>query len=147
MQTEMYEESKRIQSLTTILREGIMSEVSFMTLNGHPTKRIPGNLNLSFAFVEGEALMGLIPHIAVSSGSACTSSSLEPSYVLKALNIQEDLIHTSLRFGVGRFTTKEEIQKAIHDIVKAVKQLREMSPLYEMALEGIDIQSITWKEH
>lgn len=110
-------------------------------------KRLPGNLNVSFAYVEGEAMMMGIKDIAVSSGSACTSASLEPSYVLKALGVGEDLAHTSIRFGIGRFTTVEEIDYTLNDVTAAVRKLREMSPLYEMAKLGIDLKSVEWAHH
>ncbi len=113
----------------------------------HPEKRLPGNLNVSFAYVEGEAMMMGIRDIAVSSGSACTSASLEPSYILKALGVGEDLAHTSIRFGIGRFTTEEEIDYTVAQVVDAVQKLREMSPLYEMAKLGIDLNSVAWAHH
>jgi cysteine desulfurase len=116
-------------------------------VNGDLEHRLPGNLNLSFAYVEGEGLMMGIKSLAVSSGSACTSASLEPSYVLRALGVEEELAHTSLRFGVGRFTTEQEIDYAVEQVVAAVRRLREMSPLWEMAQEGVDIKSIKWAEH
>jgi cysteine desulfurase len=112
-----------------------------------PEWRLPGNLNVSFAFVEGEAMMMGIQDIAVSSGSACTSASLEPSYVLKALGVGEDLAHTSIRFGIGRFNTQEEIDYTVEHVVSAVLKLREMSPLYEMAKMGIDLKSVEWASH
>jgi len=107
-------------------------------------RRLPGNLNVSFAYVEGEGLMMGMSDLAVSSGSACTSASLEPSYVLRALGVGEDLAHTSIRFGFGRFTTQEEIDAASDIAVAAVKRLRDMSPLYEMAKEGVDLNSVKW---
>jgi len=116
-------------------------------LNGHAEHRLPNNLNVSFAYVEGEALMMAIKDVAVSSGSACTSASLEPSYVLRALGVGDDLAHSSIRFGVGRFTTVEEIDFVADLVISAVKRLREMSPLYEMAKEGIDLDSIEWAAH
>jgi cysteine desulfurase len=144
---EMEKESQRTKELRDYLHEGLKKELDQLFLNGHPTQRLPGNLNISFAFVEGEALMMGIKDIAVSSGSACTSASLEPSYVLKALGVTEDLAHTSIRFGIGRFTTKEEIDFAISRTVKEVKRLRDMSPLYEMVKEGIDLKSVQWTAH
>jgi cysteine desulfurase len=141
---DMPDESKRIQDLTNQLYHGITSQLSHVYLNGSLTHRVPGNLNMSFDCVEGEGLMMAIKNLAVSSGSACTSSSLEPSYVLKALGIPDSLSHTSLRFGIGRFTTEEEVRKAIDDIVKAVNKLRDLSPLWEMKQEGIDISLIQW---
>ena len=140
------------------LREGLFSQLDEIYLNGHPTHRLPGNLNVSFAFVEGESLlMGLNgsvhpivasaspPPIAVSSGSACTSATLEPSYVLKALGVGDDLAHTSIRFGVGRFNTEEEVDYVIDRVVHEVRRLRDLSPLYEMAKEGIDLKSVEWQ--
>jgi cysteine desulfurase len=110
-------------------------------------KRLPGNLNVSFSYVEGEAMMMGIKDIAVSSGSACTSASLEPSYVLKALGVGEDLAHSSIRFGIGRFTTQEEIDYTLAHVIEAVEKLREMSPLYEMAKLGIDLKTVEWAHH
>lgn len=144
---EMHTESTRLKKLHERLYQGITSHVDEVYVNGDLEKRIPGNLNISFAYVEGEGLMGDIADLCLSSGSACTSESLEPSYVLRALGVTEDLAHTSLRFGLGRFTTEEEIDYTISRIVGAVKRLREMSPLYEMAKEGIDINSIQWDAH
>lgn len=115
-------------------------------LNGHDTQRFFGNLNLSFAYVEGESLMGALP-LAITSGSACTSASLEPSYVLRALGVTEDLAHTSLRISFGRFTTEEEVDFATKEIIKAVIRLRDLSPLWEMVQEGIDISKIQWATH
>src|SRR5262245_1267489 len=116
-------------------------------LNGHPTERLPGNANISFAYVEGEGLMMGIKDIAVSSGSACTSASLEPSYVLRALGVGDELAHSSIRFGIGRFTTQEEIDFTIDHVAKEGHRLREMSPLFEMAQQGIDISKIEWAAH
>jgi cysteine desulfurase len=144
---EMPEESKRIRGLRERLWKGLSAELDYIYLNGDHEKRLPGNLNVSFAFVEGEALMMGMRDLAVSSGSACTSASLEPSYVLKALGIGDDLAHTSIRYGIGRFNTEAEIDYAIEVSVKAVKKLRDMSPLYEMAKEGIDIKSVQWTAH
>ena len=117
-----------------------------MNLNGSLERRLPGNLNLSFAYVEGEAMMMAIKEVAVSSGSACTSASLEPSYVLRACGVEEELAHSSIRFGLGRFTTEEEVDYVADLVVSKVKKLREMSPLYEMAKEGVDLKSITWAQ-
>jgi len=144
---EMESESKRVADLRDRLFKGITKELDEVYLNGHPTDRLPNNLNLSFAYVEGEALMMGFKELAVSSGSACTSASLEPSYVLKAMGVGEELAHTSIRFGLGRFTTPEEIDFSIDKIVSTVKRLREMSPLYEMAKEGIDLKSVQWNPH
>src|SRR3954447_3549333 len=144
---ELPAEAQRLMRLREKLREGIMGQLSDVYLNGHPTERLPGNLNLSFAFVEGEGLMMGIKDIAVSSGSACTSASLEPSYVLKALGVGDELAHSSIRFGLGRFTTEEEVDFTIGAVVRAVNHLREMSPLYEMAQAGVDISKIEWAAH
>jgi cysteine desulfurase len=144
---EMAEEAKRLFALRERLRTGITSRLEEVYLNGHPTERLPGNLNLSFAYVEGEAMMMGIKNVAVSSGSACTSASLEPSYVLKALGVGDELAHSSIRFGLGRFNTQEEVDFVIDDVVKAVTHLREMSPLYEMAKEGIDLKTVQWATH
>ncbi len=144
---ELPTESKYLFRLREKLREGITSQLPDVYLNGHPTERLPGNLNLSFAYVEGEGLMMGIKDIAVSSGSACTSASLEPSYVLKALGVGDELAHSSIRFGLGRFTTEEEVDFTIDAVVKEVSRLREMSPLYEMVQQGIDISKIEWAAH
>ena len=117
------------------------------TVNGSERSRLPGNLNVSFSFAEGEGLMMAIKDVAVSSGSACTSASLEPSYVLRACGIEEDMAHSSIRFGIGRFNTEEEIDFVIELMGKSVTRLREMSPLYEMAKEGIDLKSVSWTAH
>jgi cysteine desulfurase len=146
-QREMQTENERILSLREKLHAGLAQKLDQLHLNGHPTERLPGNLNISFAFVEGEALMMGIKDIAVSSGSACTSASLEPSYVLKAIGVTEDLAHTSIRFGLGRFTTEEEINFVIERTVKEVQRLRDMSPLYEMVKEGVDLKSVHWTSH
>jgi cysteine desulfurase len=140
-------EAARLLALREKLVHGIMSQLSDTTLNGHPTERLPGNANISFAYVEGEGLMMGIKDIAVSSGSACTSASLEPSYVLKALGVGDELAHSSIRFGLGRFTTEEEVDYTIDAVVKAVNKLREMSPLYEMAKAGIDLSKVQWAAH
>jgi cysteine desulfurase len=141
------EETRRIRKLREMLWEGIQAELDEVYLNGHPTERLSNNLNISFAFVEGESLMMGIKEIAVSSGSACTSASLEPSYVLKEIGVGEDLAHTSIRFGLGRFTTEEEIRYVIEKVVRTVKKLRDLSPLYEMVKEGVDLKTVTWSSH
>jgi len=141
---EMPEESKRLTFLRNKLREGLTTKLDYVHLNGHPEKRIPGNLNLSFEFVEGESLLMGLKDVAVSSGSACTSASLEPSYVLTAIGVGPELAHTSIRFCVGRFNTEEEVDFVVEAVVKHVNRLRELSPLYEMVLEGIDLNSIKW---
>ncbi len=144
---ELEEEQKRLLYLREKLHKGITDQLDQVYLNGHPEERLAGNLNLSFAFVEGESLMMGMKDIAVSSGSACTSASLEPSYVLKALGVGEDLAHTSIRFGLGRFNTEEEVDYVIQQVVQAVSHLRKMSPLYEMAKEGIDVSKVEWAAH
>lgn len=146
-QEELKTESERLTSLNHYFLTQIENKLDQVYLNGDRNKRVPGNLNLSFAYVEGEGLMMAIKNLAVSSGSACTSESLEPSYVLRALGVDEELAHTSLRIGFGRFTTFEEVEKAVNIIVSAVQKLREMSPLWEMAQQGIDLKSINWAAH
>jgi cysteine desulfurase len=141
---EMETEAARILQMRERLREGIFAQLDEVYLNGHPTHRLPGNLNVSFAFVEGESLLMGLKDVAVSSGSACTSATLEPSYVLKALGVGEDLAHTSIRFGLGRFNTLDEVQYVTERVVQEVRRLRDMSPLYEMAKEGIDLKSFQW---
>ncbi|MGH7986637.1 MAG: IscS subfamily cysteine desulfurase [Candidatus Binataceae bacterium] len=142
---EMPEEARRLVELRNKLQAGIFERLDEVYLNGHPTERLPGNLNLSFAYVEGESLLMGVSDIAVSSGSACTSATLEPSYVIRALGTDEELAHSSIRFGIGRFNTEEEVDYVTDRVSKEVKRLREMSPLYEMAKEGIDLKSVQWK--
>jgi cysteine desulfurase len=144
---EMGAETERLKMLRERFYNGINDRLSEVYLNGDMDQRIPGNLNLSFAYVEGEGLMMGVNDLAVSSGSACTSASLEPSYVLRALGVEDELAHTSLRIGLGRFTTEEEVDYAVEKIATEVTRLREMSPLWEMAQEGIDIKSIEWADH
>jgi len=144
---EMPAESKRIAAMRDRLQTQIMANLNECYLNGHPTERLPHNLNISFAYVEGEALLMGVKEIALSSGSACTSATLEPSYVLRALGVGSDLAHSSIRFGLGRFTTDEEVDYTAKRMVEAVTRLREMSPLYEMAKEGIDLKSVQWAVH
>ena len=144
---EMADESARLLRLREKLRKGIEGQLDLVTVNGSLEHRLPGNLNISFAYVEGEALMMAIKDVAVSSGSACTSASLEPSYVLRACGVEEELAHSSIRFGLGRFNTEEEVDYVIKLMVDKVNRLREMSPLYEMAKEGIDLKSIEWTAH
>ena len=144
---EMEKENKTLTKYKEMMLEGIRKSCPDVYLNGSEESRVPGNLNLSFAYVEGESLMMGIKDLAVSSGSACTSASLEPSYVLKALGVEEELAHTSLRIGFGRFTTENEVKYATDIIVKEVKRLRELSPLWEMAQEGVDISKIKWAHH
>ncbi len=136
-----------VRRLRDRLWDGLRAELDEMYLNGSWEHRLPNNLNVSFAYVEGEAMMMGIKDIACSSGSACTSASLEPSYVLRAMGVDVELAHTSIRFGVGRFTTEEEIDYAIGRIVETVNKLRDMSPLYEMVKEGIDLKSVSWVAH
>jgi cysteine desulfurase len=143
----MPEESKRTLQLRRRLQDYLFNHLDHLELNGHPTERLPGNLNVSFAYVEGEALMMAIKNVAVSSGSACTSASLEPSYVLRACGVSEDLAHTSIRFGIGRFNSEDEVDYVGKYVVDQVRRLREMSPLYEMAKEGIDLSKIEWAAH
>jgi cysteine desulfurase len=142
---EMAEESVRLRGLRDRLKDGLFEKLDELYINGSMTHRLPHNLNISFAFVEGESLLMGINDIAVSSGSACTSATLEPSYVLKALGVGEDLAHTSIRFGLGRFTTQEEVDYVLNRVVEAVQRLRELSPLYEMAKEGVDLSKMNWK--
>src|SRR5689334_20410584 len=153
----MADEAQRVLALRERLREGLFSQLDEIFLNGHPVHRLPGNLNVSFAYVEGESLLmglngsthpiavGQSPPIAVSSGSACTSATLEPSYVLKALGVGDELAHTSIRFGLGRFNTDEEVDYVVGRVVHEVRRLRELSPLYEMVKEGIDLKSVAWQ--
>ena len=141
------EEADQVAGLRDRLKDGLFGRLGDIYLNGHPTRRIPNNLNVSFLYVEGESLMMGFSDIAVSSGSACTSASLEPSYVLKALGVGDELAHSSIRFSVGRFTTPEEIEYTIERVVATVRKLREMSPLYEMAQEGIDLSKVQWAPH
>ena len=144
---EMSSEYARIKRLSDKFLHAITSAIPDVFLNGSSPERYPGNLNLSFAYIEGESMVMGIHDLAVSSGSACTSASLEPSYVLRAIGVGEELAHTSIRFGIGRFTTEEEIDYAIINIKENVGRLREMSPLWEMAQEGIDIKQIAWAGH
>ena len=144
---EMAAESARILALRERLRAKLMTELDLVIVNGSLEHRLPGNLNVSFSYVEGEALMMAIKDVAVSSGSACTSASLEPSYVLRALGVEEDMAHSSIRFGLGRFNTEAQVDAVARLVVDKVKKLREMSPLYEMAREGVDLKSIAWSAH
>jgi cysteine desulfurase len=146
-ESEMEEDHAWVEMLAKRLYEGITDRVDQVLLNGDPESRYVGNLNLSFSYVEGESLLMAIKNVAVSSGSACTSASLEPSYVLRAIGVEDDLAHTSIRFGIGRFTTEEEIDFATDLLVREVTRLREMSPLWEMVQDGIDLKSIEWTQH
>jgi cysteine desulfurase len=143
----METEVPRIKRLRDYMWDRLREQLDEVYLNGHPVERLPNNLNVSFAFVEGESMMMGMKDLAVSSGSACTSASLEPSYVLKAIGVGEDLAHTSIRFGLGRFTTQEEVDYAIKKVVSTVKKLRDLSPLYEMVKEGVDLKSVQWTGH
>jgi cysteine desulfurase len=144
-QQEMATESVRLRGLRDRLKDGLEAKLDEVFVNGSMEHRLPNNLNMSFAYVEGESLLMGINDVAVSSGSACTSATLEPSYVLKALGVGEDLAHTSIRFGLGRFTTQEEVDYVVDKMVQVVTKLRELSPLYEMAKEGIDISKVKWQ--
>jgi cysteine desulfurase len=143
----MATEIPRIKALRDKMWADLQEALDEIYLNGHPTERLPNNLNVSFAFVEGESMMMGMKELAVSSGSACTSASLEPSYVLKAIGVGEDLAHTSIRFGLGRFTTLEEVEYATQKVIATVRKLRDLSPLYEMAKEGVDLKSVAWTAH
>jgi cysteine desulfurase len=146
-QREMPEETKRLRYLRDKLRSKLEAGLDEIYLNGSWEHRLPHSLNLSFAYVEGESLLMGINDVAVSSGSACTSATLEPSYVLKALGLGDDIAHSSLRFGIGRFNTEEEIDYVADRLVDVVRKLRELSPLYEMAREGIDLSKVQWAQH
>jgi cysteine desulfurase len=143
---EMASENERIHMLRDRLWKGL-SDIEQVFLNGDLEQRVPHNLNVSFAFVEGESLMMAIKDVAVSSGSACTSASLEPSYVLRALGRQDELAHSSIRFTIGRFTTVEEIDYTIQLLHRQIGKLREMSPLWDMYKEGIDLNTVQWAAH
>jgi cysteine desulfurase len=144
---EMASENERLRKLSEKFLSAVMDNVKDVYLNGDREQRIPGNLNLSFAYIEGESMIMALKDLAVSSGSACTSASLEPSYVLRAIGVGEELAHTSIRFGFGRFTTEAEIDYAIDLITRSIAKLREMSPLWEMVQEGVDISKIEWAAH
>jgi cysteine desulfurase len=138
------EEAAYLSKLRDSLKEQIMSQLDEVYINGSMEYRLPGNLNISFAFVEGESLLMGINDVAVSSGSACTSATLEPSYVLKALGAEDDLAHSSIRFGLGRFNTQAEVDHVAKKVVETVQRLRELSPLYEMHKEGVDLKKVQW---
>jgi cysteine desulfurase len=144
---EMVEETKRLRFLRDKLKDRLMNDLDEVYINGSWEHRLPHNLNISFAYVEGESLLMGINDIAVSSGSACTSATLEPSYVLKALGAGDDLAHSSIRFGIGRFNTEEEVDYVGNKVAEVVKKLRELSPLYEMAKEGVDLSKVSWTAH
>ena len=143
---EMDVENARLRKLRDRLWEGV-SDMEEIYLNGDLEQRIPGNLNISFNFVEGESLIMSLKDVAVSSGSACTSASLEPSYVLRALGRNDELAHSSIRFTMGRYTTEEEVDFTIKSIRSAVDKLRALSPLWDMHKEGIDLSTVEWAEH
>ena len=145
--SEISSEAERLIGLRQRLFERLSAELDYIFLNGHPTQRLPNNLNLSFGYVEGESLMMGVSDLAVSSGSACTSASLEPSYVLRALGLNDELAHSSIRFSFGRFTTIEEVDYAIIQVRTAVEKLRKMSPLWDMYKEGIDLDTVEWAHH
>ncbi len=144
---EMAEESKRLAYLRDKLKDRLLASLDEVYINGTQEHRLPNNLNISFAYVEGESLLMGINDVAVSSGSACTSATLEPSYVLKALGAGDDLAHSSIRFGLGRFNTEEEVDYVAEKVIDVVKKLRELSPLYEMFKEGIDMSKVQWAAH
>jgi cysteine desulfurase len=144
---EMETEGKREQELRDHLRAKFEDALDYVRVNGNMEHHLPGNLNMSFVYVEGESLLMGINDIAVSSGSACTSATLEPSYVLKALGLGDDVAHSSIRFGLGRFNTRAEVDYVADKIIDVVRKLRELSPLYEMVKEGIDLTKIEWAAH
>ncbi|MDY7109768.1 MAG: aminotransferase class V-fold PLP-dependent enzyme, partial [Planctomycetota bacterium] len=144
-QAEMEAESARLLALRRKLENDLMKQIEVVQINGHVERRLPHLSNISFGFVEGESLMMGIENVACSSGSACTSASLEPSYVLKALGVGDELAHSSLRLSLGRWTTEEEVQYTIDAIVKTVEHLRSLSPLYDLYKEGVDISKIEWQ--
>ena len=144
---EMEQESARLEALKGRLIEGIKSQLKDVYINGSEEFVLPGTVNISFAYVEGESLLMGMSGIAVSSGSACTSASLEPSYVLKALGLGDELAHSSIRFGMGRFSSVEDVDNVVEQIVAVVTRLRELSPLWEMVQEGIDLSTVQWSGH
>ncbi|MCU0654064.1 MAG: IscS subfamily cysteine desulfurase [Polyangiaceae bacterium] len=147
MRQEGLAEGERLLALRERLWKKLNAAIDDIHLNGHPEHRLPGNLNVAFAYVEGEAMMMAIKDVAVSSGSACTSASLEPSYVLRSMGVGEEMAHSSIRFGLGRFTTEEEVDFVADLVIEKVNKLRAMSPLYEMVKEGIDLKTIEWAAH
>jgi cysteine desulfurase len=146
-QAELASDAARLGALRDRLKNKLETELDFIHVNGSMEHRLPGNLNVSFLYVEGESLLMGINDVAVSSGSACTSASLEPSYVLKALGLGDEVAHSSIRFGLGRFNTEAEVDYVAAKVVDIVKKLRELSPLYEMAKEGIDLSKVQWAAH
>jgi cysteine desulfurase len=143
---EMLEEGEKIKQLRDRLLEGF-SDMEEVVINGDIEQRVPGNLNISFNYVEGESLMMAISDVAVSSGSACTSASLEPSYVLRALGRSDELAHSSIRFSIGRYTTEKDVDDAIRLVREKVEKLRDLSPLWDMFKEGIDLSTVQWAAH
>jgi len=143
-QREMAEEAQRLAGLRDKLKDRILADLEQVYINGTMDSRLPNNLNMSFACVEGESLLMGLHDVALSSGSACTSATLEPSYVLKALGVSNDLAHTSVRFGLGRFNTEEEVDYVAGRVVETVNKLRELSPLWEMVKEGVDLKKMQW---
>ena len=143
----MVDEATKIAELRNYMRDRLMGEIPSVHLNGHPEHVLPGHLNVSFAYIEGESLLMALKDVALSSGSACTSASLEPSYVLRAMGLDDELAHSSLRITIGRFTTKDELDYVVDLLAQHVTRLREMSPLWEMVQEGIDLNSIQWAAH
>ena len=143
---EMLEEGKKIKQLRVRLLEGF-SDMEEVVINGDMEHRVPGNLNISFNYVEGESLMMAISDVAVSSGSACTSASLEPSYVLRALGLSDELAHSSIRFSIGRYTTEKDVDDTIRLVREKVEKLRDLSPLWDMFKEGIDLSTVQWAAH
>ena len=142
----MLEEGKKIKQLRDRLLDGF-ADMEEVVINGDIEQRVPGNLNISFNYVEGESLMMAISDVAVSSGSACTSASLEPSYVLRALGRSDELAHSSIRFSIGRYTTEKDIDDAIRLVREKVEKLRDLSPLWDMFKEGIDLSTVQWAAH
>jgi cysteine desulfurase len=141
---EMEQESRRLTGLRDKMIHAITTRMPDVYLNGHSQLRLPNNVNLSYAYVEGESLLMGLKEVALSSGSACTSASLEPSYVLKSLGVGDELAHSSIRYGLGRFNTEEEVDYVIENTIETVNRLREMSPLWELAQEGVDLKSVVW---
>src|SRR6201989_3436008 len=139
-------DKKRITALSNRLRDGLLS-MEHTHLNGDPTRHYPGCVNISFAYVEGESLLMALKDIALSSGSACTSASLEPSYVLRALGNSDESAHSSIRFGIGRFPTEREVDYVLQAVRERVSFLRELSPLWELVQEGVDLNTIEWSQH
>jgi cysteine desulfurase len=143
----MQDEGRRLQDLRDRLKDKLEANLDYIHVNGSMDHRLPGNLNVSFVYVEGESLLMGINDIAVSSGSACTSATLEPSYVLKALGLGDDVAHSSIRFGLGRFNTQAEVDYVADKVIEVVKHLRQLSLLYEMVQDGIDLTKIQWAAH